>query len=127
MVGLIATIIFLGSLSGMVIILFRKIPVLLELPSTLEKEQGNFFLRTKSKIKGLDFSEIFDSKNFLQKFLMRIRILTLKIENRTSKTLERLRQKEKIKSDTSVSYNYNNENENDNFKKKGKNAGVAQQ
>ena len=112
MAELIATIIFFGSLSGMAVILFRKIPVLVELPSVPEKEQEGSFLRTKRKIKELDFSEIFDFKNFLQKLLMRIRILTLKIENRTSKTLEKLRQKERIKNN----FISNNDNEN-NYKK----------
>ena len=112
MAELIATIIFFGSLSGMAVILFRKIPVLVELPSVPEKEQEGLFLTTKRKIQGLDFSEIFDFKNFLQKLLMRIRILTLKVENRTSKTLERLRQKERIKNN----FISNSDNEN-NYKK----------
>jgi len=112
MAELIATIIFFGSLSGMAVILFRKIPVLVELPSVLEEEQEGLFLRTKRKIKELDFSEIFDFKNFLQKLLMRIRILTLKIENRTSKTLEKLRQKERMKNN----FISNSDNEN-NYKK----------
>ena len=92
MAGLIATIILFGSLSGMAIIVFRKIPVLVDLPLTSGEE--SLFLKAKREIKGLNFSEIFDSKNFLQKLLMRIRILTLKMENRISKTLDGLRQKD---------------------------------
>ncbi|MGB2762061.1 MAG: hypothetical protein WBC21_00795 [Minisyncoccales bacterium] len=84
--------ILLISISGMAIIAFRKIPVLVDLPLTSSEE--GLFLKTKRKIKGLDFSEIFNSKNFLQKFLMRIRILTLKMENKISKTLYGLRQKD---------------------------------
>ncbi len=103
MAGLIATIILFSSLSGMAVILFRKIPVLVELTSIPEKEQEGLFLGVKRKIKELDFFEIFDFKNFLQKLLMRIRILTLKIENRINKPLEGLHQKERIKNDVSFS------------------------
>ncbi|MCK4454020.1 hypothetical protein KAU51_01560 [Candidatus Parcubacteria bacterium] len=115
MAALIATIILFGSLSGMAVILFRKVPVLVELPSIPGKEQEGLFLKTKRKIKELDFFEIFDFKNFLQKFLMRIRILTLKIENTTSKTLEGLRQKERMKNNFISNSNNENNYKEDNY------------
>ena len=94
MANLIAIILFLIGLSGMVAILFRKAPLLADLPANLG-EKESLILRFKTKIKNFDFSQAFNLRNFLEKFLMRIRILTLKMENKTSQILEKMRQKEK--------------------------------
>lgn len=96
MQDLIATTFLLVGLSGMGVILLRKIPVLAELPFAEENQEG-LFLKT---IRKLNILEIFNFKNFWQKILLRIRILNLKIENKTSQALERLRQKEKVKDDS---------------------------
>lgn len=97
MLELFATIILFGSVSGIAVIIFRKIPVLVKLPSLEEKERENLFLKTKEKIKTINPFQEFTFRNFLQKMLLRIRILALKIENRVSGSLEKLRQKEGLK------------------------------
>lgn len=91
MVDLIALIVFIFSLVGMGIILFRKIPVLLELPETEPSQLNlkNFFSKVKNlnPLKGISF------EMFLQKILSRIRVLTLKTDSKTSNWLQKLREK----------------------------------
>jgi len=103
MTELIATIILVSSLIGMAVILFRKIPVLVELPEiSLQKEEGKLFLRLKEKIKEISPFKSFSFEIFLQKLLSKIRILTLKIENKTANWLQKLReraQKKKLEND----------------------------
>jgi len=100
MIELIALIIFFSSLAGMGVIVYRKIPLLLELPETPPSKfkRRDFLLKTKNSIplKGVSI-EI-----FLQKILSKIRILTLKTDNKTSSWLEKLRtrsQKNKFNKD----------------------------
>ena len=101
MVELIATIILFGSVSGLAVIIFRKISVLVELPCLEKKEQDNLFLKAKEKFAVINPFQEFTFKNFLQKILLRIRILALKIENRVSGSLEKLRQKQGQKDNSS--------------------------
>ena len=90
MTEFIAATILLGSLSGIGIILFHKIPALIKLPS-----QGEFSLRKEieKKIKENDIFQPLSLENFLQKLLRRSKILTLKTENKISGWLEQLQQK----------------------------------
>ncbi len=92
---LIAGIILLISLVGMGVIIFRKIPVLLELSETTQSHFGwrHLFLKIKNlvPIKG------FSIEIFLQKILSKIRILTLKTDSKTSNWLQRLRERAKKK------------------------------
>ena len=103
MFGLIFLIILIGSLVGMGIIVFRKIPLLLELPEAA-LPQFNWqepLIKIKNFLPFRDFSfEI-----FLQKILSKIRILTLKTDSKTSNWLQRLRKRaQKKKFDENDNY-----------------------
>ena len=92
MIVLIGTIILGISFLGMIWILFQKIPVLIQLS---ERPEGESFI-WKLKKKGQSiFVKKFSYEIFLQKILSRIKILTLKIENKTSDLLQKLREKYK--------------------------------
>lgn len=98
MLELIITIILIGSILGMAMIIYRKIPVLVELPEIVEgKIKENFLLRLKNKI--LSFSPLknFSFEIFLQKIISKVRILTLKIESKTAYWLQQLREKSQKK------------------------------
>ena len=94
MANLIASITLLIGLAGMSVIFLGKRPLLNDLPESLE-EKESFYLKLKTKIKNFDLSQTFDFKKSLKKFLMSIRILSLKVDNITSKKLENLRNKDK--------------------------------
>lgn len=95
MIEIIFTIILFVGLIGMSVIIFRKIPVLLELkpeeikPGALEK--------IKEKIKNNGTLRSFSKEILLHKILSKFRILTLKTENKTSAWLKQLREKNKNK------------------------------
>jgi hypothetical protein len=96
---IIALLVFLGSVSGMLAIFWRKAPVLANLPKiTLisEKKQNVlliFLTKTREKLKTLPWLKNFSPETFLQKLLSKIRILTLKLESKTGHWLEFLRKK----------------------------------
>jgi hypothetical protein len=92
---LVAVIILFGSLSGMGVIVFRKIPALVGLPEipAAEINWGGIFLKIKEKIEILNPFKSFSREVFLQKILSRIRILSLKSENKTGSWLQKLREK----------------------------------
>ena len=91
-----AVIILFGSLLGMGAIILRKIPVLVNLPEVLpQREKGKLFLRLKTKIKEIPGLKSFSYEIFLQKILSKIRILSLKSENKTGSWLQKLREKSK--------------------------------
>lgn len=94
MANLIAIIFLLIGLSGMTAIFLRKRPLLVSLPESFE-EKESFSLNLREKIRNFDFSQTFDLKSFLKKFLMSIRILSLRVENITSQKLESLCKKDK--------------------------------
>lgn len=100
MVVLIAQFVLFVSLIGIGMILFRKIPVLIELSETFGKpETENFILKLKRKIKNTSALTSFSFEVFLQKILSRIKILSLRVENRSDTLLQRLRknsQKKKL-------------------------------
>jgi len=98
MLELIATIILTGSLLAIGIIIYRKLPLLSELPETAPA-QSNWKERL-AEVKDLSPLKDFSSEVFLQKILSKIRILTLKTDTKTSTWLQELReksQKNKIK------------------------------
>ncbi len=97
MINLITTIILICSLFGIGIIFFSKIPILIELPKAQSESFFEVFLKNlKNKTKNHPFkSSSFEA--FLQKPLSRLRVLTLKIENKISTLLQELREKSKIK------------------------------
>ena len=89
MFELISIIILIVSLGGIAVILYRKVPVLVELPEVVEKPpRENIFLVINKKIKG-----IFPKQIVLQKILSWIKILTLKIETKIDKLLHIVRKK----------------------------------
>lgn len=95
---LIAIICLIFSLTGIGVILFRKIPILVELPEVIERpKKENLIFTLKKKIKEIDPFKDFSYDIFLQKLLTRIKILTLKTENKTSTLLQKLREKQKSK------------------------------
>lgn len=100
MAVLIAQFVLLISFVGIGMILFRKIPVLIELSETFGKpEAENFILKLKRKIKNTSALTSFSFEVFLQKILSRIKILSLRVENRSDTLLQRLRknsQKKKL-------------------------------
>ena len=94
MAEIIATTILLGSISGMAVILFQKIPILIKFVP--EKDEQVCLLRDiEKKIKKIGFFHLSYFENFLQKFLRRSKILTLKTENEITSLMERLQQKSK--------------------------------
>lgn len=101
MAELVAQIILVCSLVGIGVILFRKIPVLVELSETSDEfNLKENFLKLKERIKIPRYFKIPAYETFLQKILSKIRILTLKVENKTASWLQKLRkrsQKKKFK------------------------------
>lgn len=95
MIELIVLIILICSLIGIGIILFQKIPLLLELPETLPSHFSwqDFF----SKLRSLAPFKRFSLEIFLQKILSKVRILTLKTDSKTSSWLQRLRERSQKK------------------------------
>ncbi len=91
MIELIAATILLGSLSGIAAILLPKIPSLAE-TSPREKELSLLKI-IKKQVEKNHFLQSLSLENFLQKFLRRGKILTLKTENQISGWLEQLQQK----------------------------------
>lgn len=85
--------IFFGSFLGITIILFRKIPFLAELPEQETRRQLKFFSILKKRIGNNSLLKSISLEVFLQKILSKIRVLTLKLENKTALWLQRLREK----------------------------------
>lgn len=98
MIKLIIQILFVLSGGGMLLMVVRKIPVLAELeetsfaPSLKEKSK-----REDSFWKRLDQITWPSYRKFLHKILSKIRILSLKIERKTSTLLQKLREEAKKK------------------------------
>lgn len=93
-----AIIILFSSLIGIGVILFRKIPVLVELPdykssNVLISFPVKWYKNLKEKIKNISFFKSFSSGVFLQKILSKIRILSLKVENKIAFWLQKLRER----------------------------------
>jgi hypothetical protein len=95
MIELIVLGIFIYSLICLGIIFYQKIPLLLELPETAPAPfNWKEFLK---KIKNLIPFKGLSLEIFLQKILSKIRILTLKTDNKTSTLLQKLREKSQKK------------------------------
>lgn len=92
--NLIAQLVLGLSLIGIIILIFRKIPVLVELQENFEvPPQKKLYLRLKETIRNLPGIKSFSSDIFLQKVLSKIRILSLKTESKTFHWLQKLRKK----------------------------------
>jgi hypothetical protein len=81
------------SFFGMLFIFFRKIPLIL----AFEFPKESAISRFKKKVKKLNPFKNFSSEIFLQKWVARIRILSLKVDNLTFNWLKKLREKQKKK------------------------------
>ena len=104
MVQLISIIIFAVSFIALGVIIFRKIPCLLQLPETApaQTDWQSFVSRIKTQKPFNDFSfEI-----LLHKILSKVRILTLKTDNKTSNWLQGLREKSQKKKKFGEDDNY---------------------
>lgn len=100
MIELISLIILVGSIIGIGIIIYQKIPLLLELPETVPFHFG--WRTLLPKIKNFFPFKEFSAEIFLQKVLSKVRILTLKTDSKTSSWLQKLRarsQKKKFEED----------------------------
>jgi len=97
---LIATIIFLGSVSGITVILMRKIPILAEMPVVPEgQKKESFVSKIKERFRVLPLIRDIYSGILLQKTLSKIRVLTLKVESKTGTWLQKLRLKSQTDKD----------------------------
>jgi len=101
MIEIIAIIILICSLLGIGMIVWRKIPLLVELPEALPMKDESFGLKLKKKIKEFAPFKNFSYETFLQKFISKIRILTLKTDSQTFSWLQKLRERSKRKNSSS--------------------------
>lgn len=92
MIEISVIIILIGSFIGMGVIIFRKIPVLSELAPESVRGPG-VLTRFRDKIKNSKILKSFSKEILFQKILSKIRILTLKTDNKTSNWLAKLRQR----------------------------------
>jgi|SRR3989344_8856115 len=94
MIQLIALIIFVFSILGIIYILYKKIPVLTELPKNGYHgfKKPEFISNLERKIKERHFY-FFEKQMFLHKILSKLRVLTLKVEKRIDIILGGIRKK----------------------------------
>lgn len=92
MVQIIALIIFLVSISGIFFILYKKIPVLIELPQNGYHgfKKPEFIVRIEKKIKKQHF-HFFEKQMLLHKLLSKSKIFILKVEKRIDILLHGIR------------------------------------
>jgi len=95
MLNLIFISILIFSFFGMFFIFLRKVPLVL----AFEFPKESAISRFKKKVKELNPLKNFSFEIFLQKWLTRIRILSLKVDNLTFNWLKKLREKQKKKLD----------------------------
>ncbi|MDD2731724.1 MAG: hypothetical protein PHI53_00820 [Candidatus Pacebacteria bacterium] len=87
-------IVFIASFIIMVFFIISRIPVLAELPFEEKENKERLFLNNlKDRIKGNGWFKNFSLEMILHRILSKIRILTLKVENKTGCYLIKLRQK----------------------------------
>jgi len=94
MAELISVLILIGSIIGIGVIVFRKIPALTNLPEVSHADSFKPLVKGLYKeVKNMPGLRSFSSEAFLQKTLSKIRVLSLKTENKTSGWLQKLREK----------------------------------
>lgn len=96
MVEIISIIIFFVSFLGLIIIIFQKLPILSILPEKTKQRESIIF-RIKEKLKKINPFRNFSYEIFLQKILTKIRILSLKTDNKIFNWLQKLREDYKKK------------------------------
>jgi len=94
---LIALIIFCASAAGIIIMLYKKLPVLLTLPQngTTGFKKHRYILNLENKIK--DILAAFEKQVYLHKILSWLKCQILKIEVKIDYLLHNIRQKSKNK------------------------------
>lgn len=94
MLQLVAFIVFIISVSGVTLILCRKIPILIELPQNGYNgfKKPEFFLELEKKVKELYF-HFFKKQMLLHKLLSWIKVWTLKLETKVDYLLSSVRKK----------------------------------
>ena len=92
MIQLIVFIIFIVSLSGIIFILYKKIPVLVQLPQNGSNglKKSEFIAKVEKIIKEKHF-HFFEKQMLLHKLLSKIMILILKMERKIGETLHIIR------------------------------------
>lgn len=98
---LVAEVIFIGSSIGLGGIIFNKIPVLSAL-SEKEIKAGDKKPKLTERLRKIEFFRKLSYENFLKKALTKVRILSLKTDNKTSSWLKELKdnsQRKKITED----------------------------
>jgi len=87
------------------VIIFRKLPVLIQLPETTYPQVKLKEVFSLKRIEGLTPSRHFSFNILLQKIVSKIRILILKIDTKTFNLLQKLREKsQKNKFDENDNY-----------------------
>jgi len=89
--------VFFTSFLGLGGIVAKKIPVLVNLPEEREKVQDLEGPSVKEKLKEASPLKNFSSKLFLEKLLKKIRILSLKTDNKMFDWLQKLKEDNQIK------------------------------
>ena len=92
-IELIATIIFVLSFGGVVLILVKKLPTINTLPQngTTGIKKHQYILEFENKIKGILIS--IEKQVLLHKILSWVKVITLKVEIRVDKLLHKIRRK----------------------------------
>jgi hypothetical protein len=103
MAEIILTILLFVGLGGILLIVFRKIPVLASLPGDSPAGEP-LAVRLRRQVGSLPGSDVFDYEVHLQKVLSRVRVLTLRTEQKTGTWLEKLRQKSNQKKNGKDNY-----------------------
>ena len=103
MAEIILTILLFVGLGGILLIVLRKIPVLASLPEDALPGEP-LAARLRRQVGNLPGSDVFDYEVHLQKVLSRVRILTLRTEQKTGTWLEKLRQKSNQKKNHKDNY-----------------------
>ena len=103
MAEIILTIFLFLGLGGTLVIIFRKVSVLAVLP---EDSSGgeSLSVRLRKQMGNLPGSDVFGYEVHLQKVLSKVRVLTLRTEQKTGTWLEKLRQKSSQKKNRKDDY-----------------------
>jgi len=81
------------SFLGLVIFIYRKIPVLANLSLENAAAENGIFPRIKNRVKNLPGVKSLSGEVFLQKIVSQARVLSLKADHKTANWLKALRQK----------------------------------
>ena len=99
MIELIFTGTLVLSLIGLGVILFRRMPDLVGLPEPTGDFQKALIAKIKETSKRIPVLKDFSYELYLQKIFSKLRVLSMKTENKTGGWLERLRQKKNHEND----------------------------